>query len=40
VSRDCQEDRLHISLDPYPVRLLTDPDAKLMRAVNKKFFNT
>ena len=33
VTRDCREDRPHISLDPYPVRLLTDPDAKLIRAV-------
>jgi peroxiredoxin len=33
VSRDCQEDRPHISLDPYPLRLLVDPDAKLIRAV-------
>jgi hypothetical protein len=33
VTRDCQEDRPHISLDPYPLRLLTDPDAKLIRAV-------
>ena len=33
VTRDCREDRPHISLDPYPLRLLTDPDAKLIRAV-------
>ena len=33
VTRDCQEDRPHIKLDPYPLRLLTDPDAKLIRAV-------
>ena len=33
VTRDCQEDRPHIPLDPYPVRLLTDPDATLIRAV-------
>jgi hypothetical protein len=33
VTRDCQEDRPHISLDPYPVRLLTDPTATLIRAV-------
>jgi len=33
VTRDCQEDRPHIKLDPYPVRLLTDPDAQLIRAV-------
>ncbi len=32
VTRDCQEDRPHIKLDPYPVRLLTDPEAKLIRA--------
>jgi len=33
VTRDCQEDRPHTKLDPYPLRLLTDPDAKLIRAV-------
>ena len=33
VTRDCEEDRLHIPLDPCPVRLLCDPDAKLIRAV-------
>jgi len=33
VTRDCQEDRPQIKLDPYPVRLLTDPEAKLIRAV-------
>jgi len=33
VTRDCEEDRLHIPLDPYPVRLLCDPDAELIRAV-------
>ena len=33
VTRDCQEDRPHIHLDPYPLRLLIDPDAKLIRAV-------
>ena len=33
VTRDCQEVRPHIKLDPYPLRLLTDPDAKLIRAV-------
>ena len=33
VTRDCREDRPHIPLDPYPLRLLTDPDAKLIRAV-------
>lgn len=32
VTRDCQEDRPHISLDPYPLRLLSDPDATLIRA--------
>lgn len=32
VTRDCQEDRPHISLDPYPLRLLSDPEAKLIRA--------
>lgn len=33
VTRDCLEDRPHIPLDPYPVRLLSDVDAKLIRAV-------
>lgn len=33
VTRDCQEDRPNISLDPYPLRLLMDPEAKLIRAV-------
>ena len=33
VTRDCQEDRPHIALDPYPLRLLVDPDAQLIRAV-------
>jgi peroxiredoxin len=32
VTRDCQEDRPHIPLDPYPVRLLSDLDATLIRA--------
>ncbi len=32
VTHDCQEDRPHIPLDPYPVRLLSDPDATLIRA--------
>lgn len=32
VTRDCQEDRPHIPLDPYPLRLLSDPEAKLIRA--------
>ena len=32
-TRDCQEDRPQIALDPYPLRLLTDPDAQLIRAV-------
>jgi len=32
VTRDCQDDRPHIPLDPYPVRLLSDPDAMLIRA--------
>ncbi len=32
VTRDCQEDRPHIPLDPYPVRILCDPDATLIRA--------
>jgi len=33
VTRDCQEDRPQIPLDPYPLRLLTDPDAQVIRAV-------
>lgn len=33
VSRDCQEDRPHIPLDPYPLRLLSDPAAELIQAV-------
>ena len=33
VARDCQEDRPHISLDPYPLRLLSDPEGQLIRAV-------
>jgi peroxiredoxin len=32
VTRDCQEDRPHISLDPYPLRLLSDPKGELIRA--------
>jgi peroxiredoxin len=32
-SRDCQEDRPHVLLDPYPVRLLSDPQGNLIRAV-------
>jgi peroxiredoxin len=33
VTRDCREDRPYIKLDPYPLRLLTDPDAQWIRAV-------
>ena len=33
MTRDCQEDRPHISLDPYPLRFLTDPEGELTRAV-------
>jgi peroxiredoxin len=33
ITRDCQEDRPHIALEPYPLRLLSDPTAKLIRAV-------
>ena len=33
VTRDCQEDRPHIPLDPYPLRLLSDPEGQLIRAV-------
>jgi alkyl hydroperoxide reductase subunit AhpC len=32
VTRDCREDRPHIPLEPYPLRLLSDPEAKLIRA--------
>ena len=32
VTHDCQEDRPQIPLDPYPVRLLSDPEAILIRA--------
>jgi len=32
VTRDCQEDRPHIPLDLYPVRLFSDPDACLSAA--------
>lgn len=32
VTRDCREDRPHIPLDPYPLRLLSDPKAELIRA--------
>jgi peroxiredoxin len=32
VTRDCREDRPHIPLDPYPLRLLSDPRAELIRA--------
>ena len=33
VTRDCQEDRPHIRLDPYPLRLLSDPQGELIRTV-------
>lgn len=33
VARDCQEDRPRIPLDPFPLRLLSDPGAELIRAV-------
>ncbi len=33
VTLDCQEDRPHIPLDPYPLRLLSDPEGQLIRAV-------
>lgn len=33
MTRDCQEDRPHIPLEPYPLRFLTDPQAELIRAV-------
>ena len=32
VTRDCQEDRPQIPLEPYPLRLLSDPQAELIRA--------
>lgn len=32
VTRDCREDRPHIQLDPYPLRLVSDPEAKLILA--------
>ena len=32
VTRDCQEDRPQIPLEPYPLRLLCDPQAELIRA--------
>ena len=32
VTRDCREDRPHIALEPYPLRLLSDPQAELIRA--------
>ena len=32
VTEDCKEDRPHIPLDPYPLRLLSDPEATLIRA--------
>jgi peroxiredoxin len=31
VTRDCKEDRPHIPLDPYPLRLLSDPEGNLIR---------
>jgi len=33
VRRDCEEDRPQIPLDPYPVRLVSDPEGALIRAV-------
>src|SRR5439155_22991733 len=33
VTCDCQEDSPHISLDPYPLRFLIDPDRNLIRAI-------
>jgi peroxiredoxin len=33
VTRDTQEDRPHIPLDPYPLRLLSDRQGELIRAV-------
>jgi alkyl hydroperoxide reductase subunit AhpC len=32
ITRDCQEDRPHIALDPYPLRLLGDAQATVIRA--------
>ena len=36
VTRDCREDRPHVSLHPNPVRLLSDPQAILIRAARKR----
>lgn len=33
ISRDCQEDRPYVSVDPFPVRLLSDPQGNLIRTV-------
>ncbi len=33
VTRDCEEDRPHIPLDPYPLRLISDPEGKLIRPI-------
>ena len=33
VTRDCREDRPHVLLDPYPLRLLSDPNAELIRTI-------
>jgi alkyl hydroperoxide reductase subunit AhpC len=32
VTRDCREDRPHIPLEPYPLSLISDPEANLIRA--------
>jgi peroxiredoxin len=34
VTRDCEEDRPQIPLDPYPLRLLCDPEGKVIRALD------
>jgi peroxiredoxin len=33
VTRDCREDRPFILLDPYPLRLVSDPDGRLIGAL-------
>jgi alkyl hydroperoxide reductase subunit AhpC len=33
VRRDCEEDRPHIPLEPFPVRFITDPEGQLIRAI-------
>jgi alkyl hydroperoxide reductase subunit AhpC len=33
ITRDCEEDRPHIPLDPYPLRLISDLEGKLIRPI-------